>query len=102
MGHHSHDVTGEQIALWVLFALTVLLFIAAFVMCACCYVYKKAFKWIAYIGTFVTGAIMLYQLTLALTAQLDSNSSSSSSSWSVGEDASSLPSLLRTKPAEFF
>ncbi len=98
--HHHHDITGEQIALWVLFALTVLLFIAAFVMCACCYVYKKAFKWIAYIGTFVTGAIMLYQLTLALTAQLDSNSSSSS--WSAGEDASSLPSLLRTKPAEFF
>lgn len=98
--HHNGTETAERVVLWVLFGLTVVLFLGAFVMCACCYVYKKAFKWIAYIGTFVAGAIMLYQLTLALTAQLDS---SSSSSWSGEEEASSsLSSLLRTKRAEFF
>lgn len=78
MGHDDEgEEETEKIVLWVLFGLTVLLFIAAFSACVCCYIYKKTMTWIAYIGAFVTGAIMLYQLTLALGAQLETFSSSS-------------------------
>ncbi len=74
--HHSHSNNNnntEVILLWVCFGLTVFFFVLAVIFCLCCYIYKKVFKWVAYIGTFVAGAIMLYQLTLALTAQFDSN-----------------------------
>ncbi len=72
--HHSHSSDSTKvILLWVCFGLTVFFFVLAVIFCLCCYIYKKVFKWVAYIGTFVAGAIMLYQLTLALTAQFDSN-----------------------------
>lgn len=85
MGHHTNS-TAERIALWSLFALTVLIFVVALIACACCWVQKKAFKFVAYIGTFVAGAIMLYQLTLALTAQLEGHHAS----------AAAVSSLLAT------
>ena len=70
---HSSSISNstEVILLWVCFGLTVFFFVLAVIFCLCCYIYKKVFKWVAYIGTFVAGAIMLYQLTLALTAQFD-------------------------------
>ena len=63
----------KVILLWVCFGLTVFFFVLAVIFCIGCYIYKKVFKWVAYIGTFVAGAIMLYQLTLALTAQFDNH-----------------------------
>lgn len=77
MSHHSHSSSNTHntkvILSWVLFGLAVFFFVLAVIFCLCCYIYKKVFKWVAYIGTFVAGAIMLYQLTLALTAQFDSD-----------------------------
>ena len=93
MSHHSSSISNstEVILLWVCFGLTVFFFVIAVIFCLCCYIYKKVFKWVAYIGTFVAGAIMLYQLTLALTAQFDSHGSE------LGEDdAETLSSLLLT------
>ncbi len=95
MSHHSHSDNNNNtrvILLWVCFGLTVFFFVLAVIFCLCCYVYKKVFKWVAYIGTFVAGAIMLYQLTLALTAQFDNH-------WNGGDDetaAENLSSLLLT------
>ncbi len=96
MSHHSHSDNNNTrvILLWVCFGLTVFFFVLAVIFCLCCYVYKKVFKWVAYIGTFVAGAIMLYQLTLALTAQFDNH-------WNGGDDeaaaaAENLSSLFLT------